>query len=113
MCGVLGQHGNDSILGGRGQKWTNAISLLRKRFPFRKWLEDGGEFSGSCLEQLEDFSIVQSQSVHADDMAKVSTRRSSSTDALATPGEVLNFVSMNQKKGTGWPVRPDLTLAYV
>ena len=92
MCGVLGQHVNDSILGGRGKKWTNAISLLRKRFPFRKWLEDGGEFSGSFLTQLEDFSIVQSQSVHADDMAKVSTRRSSSTDALATPGEVLNFV---------------------
>ena len=36
MCGVLGQHVDDSILGGRGAKWANAISLLRKRFPFRK-----------------------------------------------------------------------------
>ena len=49
MCGVLGQHGIDSILVGRGKKWTNAISLLRKRFPFCQWLEGGGDVTGSVL----------------------------------------------------------------
>ena len=44
-------------------------------------------------------------------MAKVSTRRSASTDALAIPGEVHSFVSMNQKGN--WlanQTRPDLSI---
>ena len=61
------------------------MSLLRERFPFRQWLEGGGDFLGSVLKQLEDFSIVQSQSAYADGMDKVATRRSASTDAIAIP----------------------------
>ena len=111
MCGVLGQHVDDSILGGRGAKWANAISLLRKRFPFRKWLEGGGDVTGSVLKQLEDFSIVQSQSAYADGMDKVATRRSASTDAIAIPGEVKSFVSMNQKgHWLATQTRPDLSI---
>eukprot|EP00974_Lingulodinium_polyedra_P057433 5528057-Lingulodinium_polyedra.AAC.2 len=61
LCGVIGQHVDDGLFGGRGKRWHEAIAALKARFPYRKWCEGKGTFVGSWLEQKEDFSIEQSQ----------------------------------------------------
>ncbi|CAK0790522.1 unnamed protein product [Prorocentrum cordatum] len=74
LCGVIGQHVDDGVFGGRGSKWAEALSQLRCRFPYRKWHEKEAEFVGSRLRQLPDYTIVQTQHQYAsEEMERVSS----------------------------------------
>eukprot|EP00959_Pyramimonas_sp_CCMP1952_P148963 3116361-Pyramimonas_sp.AAC.1 len=81
LCGVIGQRVDDGVFGGRGSKWAEALSQLRRRFPCRKWHEKEAEFVGSRLRQLPDYTIVQTQHQRAsEETERVSTRRHASAD---------------------------------
>eukprot|EP00959_Pyramimonas_sp_CCMP1952_P023519 494299-Pyramimonas_sp.AAC.1 len=54
LCGIFGIHVDDTVGGGRGARWEDAMSKLKQRFPWRKWRHGEGEFTGSWLRQLPD-----------------------------------------------------------
>ena len=66
LQGVLGAHVDDTITGGSGEVYKQAICTLKKRFPFRKWRTLSGEFLGTWYEQDP---ITQEISYHQQDYA--------------------------------------------
>ena len=44
LSGVLGAHVDDTIAGGGGKTYDEAIRKLKARFPYRKWRVGSGEF---------------------------------------------------------------------
>ena len=51
LCGVMGAHVDDTIVGGAGPEFDQAIKALRERFPYRKWRVGSGEFCGVHYNQ--------------------------------------------------------------
>ena len=47
LTGVLGAHVDDTVTGGEGSRYNDAIKRLRARFPYRKWRVREGEFCGT------------------------------------------------------------------
>ena len=110
LCGLLGIHVDDIVGGGRGSLWQVVVKQLRARFPFRKWREGSGEFTGSILAQLPDGAIIQQQEGYAHSIERTRTRPSASTTALALPSEISEFLSMNQQGNwLATHTRPDLS----
>ena len=66
LQGVLGAHVDDTITGGSGEVYKQAICTLKKIFPFRKWRTLSGEFLGTWYEQDP---ITQEISYHRQDYA--------------------------------------------
>ena len=70
--GILGAHVDDTITGGEGPKYTEAIRLLRERFPFRKWRSGRGEFLGTIYEQCpQSFEITFQQAEYAEHITPI------------------------------------------
>lgn len=62
LVGILGAHVDDTATGGAGPCYERAISLLKARFPYRKWRVHEGEFCGAHYRQCqESFRINMSQ----------------------------------------------------
>lgn len=61
LCGILGLHVDDSVMGGRGKCWSQIRQKLLASFPYRKLRTKKGDFCGSELEQLDDFTIIENQ----------------------------------------------------
>ena len=111
LCGVLGVHVDDKVNGGRGSLWAASMAKLRKRFPFRKRVVGEGEFTGSLLNQLPDFTIVQSQAECAHKVSKAVVRKRAPLNAPALPSEISGFLSTTQQGN--WlqgQTRPDLSV---
>ena len=51
LCGVLGSHVDDTVTGGSGSKYEQALAYLKHRFPYRKWRTSEGEFCGCHYKQ--------------------------------------------------------------
>lgn len=114
LQGVLGAHVDDTITGGSGSKYDQAVSMLRERFPFRKWRTGSGEFLGTVYEQCpEDFTITFSQKDYAEHIRPIaiSKERSKKPWLPATDREVAALRAVNG--ALGWlssQSRPDLSV---
>ena len=62
LIGVFGVHVDDSVTGGLGEKYDKALAFLKKRFEFRKWRIQDGDFCGARYVQDPDtFEVTMSQ----------------------------------------------------
>ena len=69
LTGVLGAHVDDTVTGGEGSRYDDAIKRLRARFPYRKWRVQEGEFCGTHYRQdPKSFDITMSQQGFAQNM---------------------------------------------
>lgn len=111
--GVLGAHVDDTITGGNGKCYDQAIAFLKNRFPFRKWRSRGGEFLGTQYTQHENFEITYHQKEYAEHIRPItiSKERSKKTWLPATDREVAALGAVNG--ALGWvssQSRPDLAV---
>ena len=73
LSGVLGAHVDDSITGGEGLAYEEAVRKLRARFPFRKWRIGAGEFCGvNYVQDPVTYEITYSQKEYAQHLRPIS-----------------------------------------
>ena len=112
--GVLGAHVDDTITGGNGERYVEAIEQLRKRFPFRKWRTGNGEFLGTIYEQCpKTKEITYAQKEYAENLRPipVANERSKQPWLPATEKEVSALRAVNG--ALQWlctQTRPDLAV---
>ena len=70
LSGVLGAHVDDSITGGEGLAYEEALRKLRARFPFRRWRIGAGEFCG--VNYAQDPVTSYSQKEYAQHLRPIS-----------------------------------------
>ena len=69
LVGILGAHVDDTITGGHGPVYDQAIAALKCRFPYRKWRIGNGEFCGIQYRQCpQSFNITYGQKECAEHM---------------------------------------------
>lgn len=114
LQGIMGAHVDDTITGGEGEQYNQAIKALRQRFPFRKWREGQGEFLGVFYEQdPSTFEITYQQKDYAQNIhpIKLSKDRSREVWKPASPQEISALRAVNG--ALGWlssQTRPDLAV---
>ena len=112
MCGVLGAHVDDTITGGEGPVYEQAIARLKQAFLYRKWRVGNGEFCGVVYTQdQQSFEITYQQSEYAKHIRpiSVSKERLKDKEAKATEREVSALRAING--AANWlssQTRPDL-----
>lgn len=110
--GIMGAHVDDTITGGKGETYDRAITILRSRFPFRKWRSGEGEFLGTVYKQNSNtFEISYQQKDYAYNITpiKVSKERARQAEFPANAKEVAALRAVNG--ALGWlssQSRPDL-----
>ena len=112
LCGIMGVHVDDVLLGGRGEVFEKSIAQLKTTFPFRKWMKQSGTFCGSLLTQdPETYAIAVSQTEFAESMTKPKLRVKEPPHLTVTPEEASSLKSV---LGAGlWlakETRPDLSV---
>ena len=98
LVGIYGVHVDDCATGGEGEIYEQALAALRKRFEFRKWRLDDGEFCGARYSQdPQTFAIAMSQEKFAEKIRPIhfSRSRQGARDALLTPDEIRCFRAVN------------------
>ena len=98
LCGVLGAHVDDTITGGSGSRYEEAIAALKARFPYRKWRIGNGEFCGVQYRQDPlTFEISFGQKEYAEHLRPInlSKERLRNKEALATDREVAALRAIN------------------
>ena len=76
LKGVLGVHVDDTACGGEGPLFEEAISKLKRRFPYRKWRTGSGEFCGAFYSQdPSTFEISMNQSQFAEGLRVASINK--------------------------------------
>ena len=112
--GVLGAHVDDSITGGEGKAYETAISLLKQRFPYRKWRVGAGEFCGvQYTQDPTTHEIVYQQREYAQYLKPISMSKARAADrqSLASAKEVSALRGLNG--AANWLAnqnRPDLAV---
>ena len=112
LCGIMGVHVDDVLLGGKGECFEKSIAQLKTKFPFRKWMKGNGTFCGSLLNQdPETFAIQVSQAEFAENLARPKLRVREPPHLTVTPEEASSLKSV---LGAGlWlakETRPDLSV---
>ena len=86
LVGILGSHVDDTVTGGHGEVYEQALKRLKNRFPYRKWRISEGEFCGAHYKQCpKTFEIEMDQSTFASNLKPVyvsNSRRSQRHDKL-------------------------------
>eukprot|EP00435_Cladocopium_sp_Y103_P059600 s1213_g21.t1 len=98
LCGVLGAHVDDTITGGAGVKYQQAIERLKSRFPYRKWRQGSGEFCGVQYSQNPTtMEITYQQKEYAQHLRPISLTKERQRDkeAPATDKEVAALRAIN------------------
>eukprot|EP00435_Cladocopium_sp_Y103_P016924 s2219_g4.t1 len=112
--GVLGAHVDDTITGGAGERYDQAISQLRARFPFRKWREGQGEFLGVVYTQCpstKEITFCQEEYAKHIQPIRISRERCRMPWKAATAQEIASLRAVNG--ALGWlssQSRPDLSV---
>lgn len=112
LCGILGAHVDDTITGGSGSFYDEAISKLKSRFPYRKWRVGSGEFCGIQFSQdPKTFEISYHQREYAEHLRPInlSKERQRDKESPATDKEIAALRAVNG--GANWLAsqsRPDL-----
>ena len=112
LAGVLCIQVDDVLAGGIGAAHRNSINDLRRRFLFRKWKGNNGEFCGSVISQDgHSKDIFLTQSMYALRIQKVTVRARAHPEDKATEAEIK---SLRECKGAlQWLTkesRPDLVV---
>ena len=114
LQGILGAHVDDTITGGEGELYDEAIAKLRARFPFRKWRSGTGEFLGTIYEQDPnslEISFAQKEYAEHIQPIRISKERSKKPWLIANPQEVSALRAVNG--ALSWlstQTRPDLAV---
>ena len=114
LCGVLGAHVDDTMCGGQGKAYEQAIQRLRTRFPYRKWRVGNGEFCGVVYSQdMSSYEITFQQKEYAKHLRPISMTRERrrERDSPATSKEIAALRAVNG--ATNWlcsQTRPDLAV---
>eukprot|EP00435_Cladocopium_sp_Y103_P038172 s134_g10.t1 len=98
LCGVLGAHVDDTITGGAGVKYQQAIERLKSRFPYRKWRQGNGEFCGVQYSQNPTtMEITYQQKEYAQHLRPISLTKERQRDKEApdTDKEVAALRAIN------------------
>ena len=112
LTGVLGAHVDDTITGGEGEEYQQAIETLKRRFPYRKWRVGSGEFCGVQYRQdPESLEISYNQKEYAEHLRPISMskERQRNKESLASDREVAALRAVNG--AANWlssQSRPDL-----
>ena len=112
LIGVLGAHVDDTITGGEGPVYEEAIAQLKRRFLYRKWRIGSGEFCGIQYQQNpETWEITYHQKEYAENLKPISLSRArmQNKDASASDKEVSALRAING--AANWLAsqsRPDL-----
>ena len=112
LCGVLGVHVDDVILGGSGSRFSESLKRLRATFPFRKWQRGSGSFCGAALTQCPtSFAITVSQEAFAEKLQRPKLRNKESPLVEVASAEASSLKSV--LGGALWlarETRPDLAV---
>ena len=114
LAGVLGAHVDDTITGGTGDAYVQAIGKLKSRFPYRKWRVGSGEFCGVMYTQdPQTLEISYQQSEYAKHLRPISMtkERRQDREASATEREINALRAVNG--AANWlsgQTRPDLAV---
>ena len=98
LVGVLGAHVDDTITGGQGDSYNQAISTLKKRFKYRKWRQGSGEFCGVQYSQdPHTYEISYDQQTYAKFVRPINMtkERQKQKDSQATDKEVAALRAVN------------------
>lgn len=112
LCGIMGAHVDDTIIGGSGPEFDQAVKSLRQKFPYRKWRVGNGEFCGTYYSQdPSTFEITYQQSEYAKHLRPINLTKDRMRDkeAFATDKEVAALRAING--AANWlagQTRPDL-----
>ena len=112
LCGVMGSHVDDTITGGNGTTYDEAIRRLKTRFPYRKWRVGSGEFCGvQYMQDPHSKEIRYHQKEYAQHLRPIylTKERSKDREALATEKEISALRAING--AANWLAsqsRPDL-----
>ena len=112
LCGVMGSHVDDTITGGCGTTYDEAIRKLKSRFPYRKWRVGSGEFCGvQYMQDPHTKEIRYHQKEYAQHLRPIylTKERSRDREALATDKEISALRAING--AANWlssQSRPDL-----
>eukprot|EP00435_Cladocopium_sp_Y103_P016757 s3691_g4.t1 len=113
LCGLLGAHVDDTVCGGQGEEFKQALSHLKNRFPYRKWRVAEGEFCGCHYRQdPKSFEIVMTQTTFASNLkpAYLPASRRAQRDSPLNPKEISVLRAINGS--LNWLAsqsRPDLS----
>ena len=66
LSGVIAFHVDDLIMGGSRVFQKEVLEALKKRFPFKHWVEKQAKLLGRRLRQLSDHSIVSDQQEYSE-----------------------------------------------
>ena len=105
--GILCVHVDDTICGGSGSLFSEALSNLRHRFPFRKWQVEEGMFCGSKYVQNKDnkdIMITQTEFAVKITKVPVSPARKKCETILLTKLKFMRFV-VSVAVSVGWLVK--------
>ena len=114
LVGILGAHVDDTITGGHGPVYEQAIAALKRRFPYRKWRIRSGEFCGVQYRQCpQSFNITYGQKEYAEHMRPINLtkERLKNKNSHATEREVAALRAING--AANWissQSRPDLAV---
>ena len=113
LVGILGSHVDDTVTGGEGPVYANALKYLKNRFPYRKWRVDEGEFCGAHYKQdPKTKEITMNQNTFAQNLrpAYLPSKRKLQKGAPLDPKEisVLRAIngSLNWLASQTWRLRP-------
>ena len=113
LVAVMGVHVDDTALGGEASHplFQSALSQLKRRFPYRKWRVQEGEFCGAWYKQYPDKSIHMSMKAFAERIRPVNIPRGSDIDAPLNPNQMKVLRAVNGS--LNWlssQSRPDLSV---
>ena len=96
LVGIMGVHVDDTALGGEGPVFQKAVQDLRKRFPYRKWRVNSGEFCGAFYKQdVKTKKIEMSMSKFAEGLKSANIKKGTNPDTELQPFQVKQLRGIN------------------
>ena len=96
LVGIMGVHVDDTALGGEGTVFRQAVQDLRKRFPYRKWRVNNGEFCGAFYKQdVKTKKIEMSMSKFAEGLKAANIKKGVDPDSELQPFQIKQLRGIN------------------
>ena len=91
--GIIEFHVDDLIMGGSTAFHEQVLQALRKRFPFKRWVEGEAKLLGRRSKQREDFSNVSDQEEYSSQVRSIyiSRERRKQKEEPLSPKELTQY----------------------